>query len=245
MFAFQNKRMQQFKERTVAEIVIENIKTADVFKKHGIDFCCGGHVTVAAACKSKGLKVKALEKEIDKSLSRTSRVKNFDSWELDVLIDYIVKIHHSYVTKNVSVLLDYTQKVAEAHGELHPEVIRIKSLTKSLVDELIPHLKKEEHILFPLIKQLMEIKANNEKVSRMGVQSPIHVMQMEHELAGDMIIEIALLSQNFTPPEEACNTFIAMYAKLKEFQDDLFQHIHLENNILFPKAILLEEELSL
>ena len=237
--------MQEFKDRTVADIVTQNIKASDVFKKHGIDFCCGGHVTVEEACSVKGLKVNSLEKEISKSLNLTRGVKNFDSWSLDVLIDYIVETHHTYVTNNLGLLLDYTEKVAEAHGNLHPEVIRIKGLTKSLVEELTPHLQKEERILFPLIKQLLEIKANNEKVSRMGVQSPIHVMNIEHEKAGEILMEIADLSNDFATPEGACNTFIAMYAKLKEFQDDLFQHIHLENNILFPKAIILEEELSL
>lgn len=237
--------MQEFKDRTVAEIVTQNIKASDVFKKHGIDFCCGGNVTIEETCKINGLKVKSLEREVVKSLTKTKGVRNFDGWDLDVLIDYIVKTHHTYVTNNLGLLLDYTEKVADAHGEIHPEVIRIKSLTKSLVDELGPHLQKEERILFPLIKQLLEIKANNEKVSRMGVQSPIHVMNMEHEKAGEILMEIAGLSNDFSTPEGACNTFIAMYAKLKEFQDDLFQHIHLENNILFPKAILLEEELSL
>jgi regulator of cell morphogenesis and NO signaling len=237
--------MQEFKDRTVAEIVTQNIKASDVFKKYGIDFCCGGDISVEEACKIKGLKVNSIEREVSKTLSLTRGVKKFDTWSLDVLIDYIVETHHTYVTNNLAVLLDYTEKVADAHGNLHPEVIRIKSLTKSLVDELGPHLHKEERILFPLIKQLLEVKANNEKVSRMGVQSPIHVMNLEHEKAGDILMEISELSEGFSPPEGACNTFVAMYAKLKEFQDDLFQHIHLENNILFPKAIILEEELSL
>jgi regulator of cell morphogenesis and NO signaling len=237
--------MQETKTKTVAEIVTLNIKSADVFKKHGIDFCCGGDISLSEACEVKGIKVSVVEKELKKLMVRAKKGHDFDNWKLDFLIDFIENTHHTYVKNNVELVVEYTEKVAEVHGDTHPEVIQINALTKSLVAELVPHLQKEEHILFPMIKQLLGIKSRGEKVSSLGVQSPIRVMHMEHENAGEIILEIARLSNNFKAPEGACNTFLAMYAKLKEFQDDLFQHIHLENNILFPKAILLEEEISL
>ena len=237
--------MEDIKGKTVAQIVTENIKTSDVFKKNGIDFCCGGNVNVVDICEQQGLDIKQIETEIEEALTTNSSSHDYDSWNLDFLVDYIINTHHTYVKNNFDLVLEYTNKVASVHGELHPEVIRINELAEALVADLRPHLEKEEHILFPYVKHLVEIASKNEKVSSPGIQSPISVMQKEHDIAGDVIKEIALLSNNYQTPEGACNTYMAMYAKLEEFQNDLFQHIHLENNILFPKAIALEEELSL
>ncbi len=237
--------MQDLQEQTVAQIVTQNIKSADVFKKHGIDFCCGGNVSVAKACERKGVDLRAIGSELDQALTNTTATHNYDSWELGFLIDFIENSHHTYVRNNVELLLQYTNRVAEVHGDTHPEVVRINQLSTDLVAELLPHLQKEEQILFPFVKNLLQVKKEGKTVDQKFVASPINVMHLEHDHAGDIIKEIAQLSNNFTPPEGACNTYRAMYAKLEEFQNDLFQHIHLENNILFPKAILLEEEVSL
>lgn len=237
--------MQNIKDKTVAQIVTENIKTSDVFKRNGIDFCCGGNVNVVDICKKQGLNINEVEAELDAVLTLASAPQDYNSWNIDFLVDYIINTHHTYVKNNFDLLLEYTNKVASVHGENHPEVVRVNELTEELVSELRPHLEKEEHILFPYVKHLVEIKSKNEKVTNPGIQSPITVMEKEHDHAGDIIKEIALISNNYTVPEGGCNTYKAMYAKLEEFQNDLFQHIHLENNILFPKAIRLEEEISL
>jgi regulator of cell morphogenesis and NO signaling len=237
--------MENLKEHTVAQIVTKNIKTADVFKKHGIDFCCGGNVNLAKICERKGVKLQEIESDLERSFSNAATAHDYASWDLGFLIDFIVNTHHKYVVENVGLLLQYTNRVAEVHGVPHPKVVRINELSHALVNELKPHLEKEEQILFPYIKKLLAIKAEGGKVEQKFVESPIAVMNQEHDAAGDILKEIAELSNNFNPPEGACNTYRAMYSKLEEFQNDLFQHIHLENNILFPKAILLEEELSL
>ncbi|MGB1004018.1 MAG: iron-sulfur cluster repair di-iron protein [Salibacteraceae bacterium] len=237
--------MQDLKEHTVAQIVTKNIKTADVFKKYGIDFCCGGNVNLAKVCDRKGVNLQDIETDLEKSFSTSTSSHDYASWDLGFLIDFIVNTHHQYVVNNVGLMLQYTNRVAEVHGNGHPEVIRINQLAHALVNELQPHLQKEEQILFPHIKKLVGLKSEGKKIEQKFVESPIAVMHQEHDAAGDIIKEIAQLSNNFTPPEGACNTYRAMYSKLEEFQNDLFQHIHLENNILFPKAILLEEELSL
>jgi len=237
--------MQNLQDQTVAQIVTQNIKSADVFKKHGIDFCCGGNVSVTKACQRKGVDVAQFTEELNQALTNEIATHNYDSWGLGFLIDFIENNHHTYVRENIEILIQYTQRVAEVHGELHPEVIRINELSEALVAELVPHLEKEEQILFPFVKKLLTLKKEGLKIEEKFVQSPISVMQQEHDHAGDIIKEIAQLSNNFTPPEGACNTYKAMYAKLEEFQNDLFQHIHLENNILFPKAVILEEEISL
>ncbi len=238
--------MVDIDSKTVAEIVTENIKTADVFKKNGIDFCCGGNVKVQEICEKKGVDFNIIKEELQHINTGTSIDHDFNSWDLDFLADYIINTHHKYVVKANDLIIQYSDKVAKVHGHHYTEVVEINKLFHSIADELKTHMHKEEMILFPHIKELAIAKRNNTKVapSPFGtIQNPINMMEAEHDGAGDIIKQITKLSNNFIPPEGACNTFRALYAKLEEYQNDLFQHIHLENNILFPKAIALEEEL--
>ncbi|WP_298883959.1 iron-sulfur cluster repair di-iron protein [uncultured Polaribacter sp.] len=230
---------------TVAEVVTNNIKTADIFKKHGIDFCCGGGVSIKKACEKNNVVFSDLEKELSNVNNKVSIANNYDSWKLDFLVDHIENIHHKYVEENTSIVLQYAAKVAKVHGHHYVEVVRINDLFIEVANELTTHMKKEELILFPFIKQLIKAEEKGEKVNlpHFGtVNNPIAMMEDEHENAGDIFKEIKKLSNNFTPPEGACNTFKALYSKLEEFEQDLHQHIHLENNILFPKAVLLEKQ---
>lgn len=232
---------------TVAEVVTHNIKTADVFKKHGIDFCCGGGITIKKACEKKNISYEVLEQELALINNPASKAYNYDSWKLDFLVDHIENIHHSYVAENTPLVLQYAAKVAKVHGHHYVEVVEIDRLFNIVAQELASHMKKEELILFPFIKQLVKADKEGVKVNpaHFGtVNNPIEMMEDEHENAGDILKEISKLSNNYTAPEGACNTFKALYAKLEEFENDLHQHIHLENNILFPKAIKLEEKNS-
>ncbi|MDG1900778.1 MAG: iron-sulfur cluster repair di-iron protein [Bacteroidales bacterium] len=231
-------------ENKVAEVVVNNIKAAHIFKKYGIDFCCGGDITLEKACKKNKANFTALKAEIEALDNNTNTSYNYNKWELDFLIDHIVNIHHTYVEENIPILLQYVNKVVKVHGHHYNELLRINELVEIVVKELTAHMKKEELILFPYIKQ--QVKALKEGVKAPtphfgAVTSTISMMLDEHETAGDIFKEIANLSNNFTPPEEACNTFRALYSKLEEFEQDLHKHIHLENNILFPKAIQLEQ----
>lgn len=235
-------------EKTVAEIVTQNIKAADVFKRHGIDFCCGGGVTIQKACKKNGVDYKILEGELKSIGNNIPKAFNYNNWQLDFLIDHIQNIHHSYVEESIPIMLEYSNKVAKVHGHHYSEVVRINKLVKEVAQELTGHMKKEELILFPYVKQLVLSKNENRKpmTPHFGsVNNPIAMMENEHETAGDIFKEIAVLTNNYTPPKEACNTFKALYVKLEEFEQDLHQHIHLENNILFPKSVELEKKLSL
>ena len=157
-----------------------------------------------------------------------------------------MNVHHTYVNKNLSLITEFADKVAKVHGEHSPETKEIAKLWKAVVTELTTHMKKEELVLFPYIKNIERFsKGDLEEFpnSRFGtVKNPIGAMEHEHDSAGGLMKNIQALSNEFTPPDYACNTYRVLYAKLKEFQNDLFQHIHLENNILFPKAILLEEK---
>ena len=238
--------MENIDNKTVAEIVTENIKTADIFKKNGIDFCCGGNVNVADVCEKKGVDYNAIKEEILNIEKAPSGVQDFNTWDLDFLADYIINTHHKYVAEANELIIQYSDKVAKVHGHHYTEVVEINKLFHAIANELNSHMQKEEMMLFPFIKQLAVAKKNNESIlpPPFGtIRNPINMMEAEHTGAGEILEKIAQLSNNHTPPEGACNTFRALYAKLEEYQNDLFQHIHLENNILFPKAISLEAEL--
>ena len=239
--------MMNIDEKTVAEIVSENIKTADIFKKNGIDFCCGGNIKVQEVCEKKGVDFNQLKNEIDSINEKPSNAHDFNTWDLDFLADYIINTHHKYVIEANDLIIQYSDKVAKVHGHHYTEVVEINKLFHALSNELKMHMHKEEMMLFPYIKELAIAKKNGVAVNPPPfgtIQNPINMMEVEHDGAGNIIKNITELSNNFIPPEEACNTFKALYAKLDEYQNDLFQHIHLENNILFPKAIALENELS-
>jgi len=238
--------MENIDNKTVAEIVTENIKTADVFKKNGIDFCCGGHIAVQEICTKKGVDYETLKEALLRIDEMPKNAHDFNSWELDFLTDYILNTHHKYVVEANIIIVQYAEKVAKVHGHHYTEVIEINNIFQEIAAELSNHIYKEEMILFPFIKELAKAKKENYKVARPAfgtIKNPINMMEAEHTDVGNLIKKIAELSNNFTPPAEACNTFKALYNALEEYQNDLFQHIHLENNILFPKAILYENEL--
>lgn len=228
-------------DKTVAEVVTENIKAAHIFKKYGIDFCCGGGITIEKACAKKDVDYAVLLKELVSIDAVKSNTYNYDKWNLTFLIDHIENVHHTYVEESIPLILQYSNKVAQVHGHHYKEVVEICALFTEVANELTVHMKKEELILFPYVKQLEKEGEEVEKPHFGTVKNPVHRMEQEHENAGDIFKKIAILTNNYTPPEGACNTFRALYAKLDEFEQDLHQHIHLENNILFPKAILLEK----
>jgi regulator of cell morphogenesis and NO signaling len=243
----ENKMLVQ-KESKIGDIVAENFRAAQVFEKYGLDFCCGGKKTIDQVCQTKGInpnEVVSLLAELPENGSTAPA--HFNSWELDFLIDYIVNNHHRYVKQALPVISEHSQKVASKHGENHNEIITISEHFSRIREELEVHMQKEERMLFPYIKQLLEIDRSGEEApyAPFGtVENPIKVMEAEHEAAGKMMAEINGLSSSFTPPVDACTTYRVLYQELKEFGDDLHMHIHLENNILFPKAIELEKRLS-
>lgn len=236
------------KEPTIGDLVSKDFRKAEVFKKFGLDFCCGGKKTLTKACSEKGLDVVQVEKElkaIEEKPSASSQ--DFNNWELDFLVDYILNTHHKYVLRSIPVIFEYTQKVAKVHGERHPEVVEVADTFLKVVDDLNRHMMKEENVLFPYIKILTATKNDfkNLKPSPFGtIENPVKMMEIEHEEVGELMENIRQLTNNYTPPANACTTYRLSYSKLKEFEDDLHQHIHLENNILFPRAVVLEKELS-
>jgi len=239
--------MTTLQERTVADVVTQNIKAAHIFKKHGIDFCCGGGVSIKRACEKANIDPSILETELLNLDMVQDRGIDYNSWKLDFLADHIENIHHAYVEENSPMLLQYAQRVNHVHGHHYTELVEIEKLVKQVVHELASHMKKEELILFPFIKRMVKAERENGPLPAIHfetVENPIKMMEAEHEEAGELLRKIAELSNNYTPPQGACNTYRAFYAKLDEFEQDLHQHVHLENNILFPKALKLEKKLK-
>lgn len=234
--------------QTIGEIVTGDLRKARVFRKYGIDFCCGGKKTLEQVCKDKNLDLGTLENDLSNVTGDTSgTVANADQWDADFLADYIVNVHHAYIRHVTPDIYAWAQKVARVHGDRHPEAVEVLKLFTAISDELAGHMIKEENILFPYVKHLHRLKQQGvpAEQSPFGtVKNPIHVMEKEHELVGELFTQMEKVTNHFTPPVDACNTFRALYANLKEFEDDLFLHIHLENNILFPNAIVLEQKLS-
>lgn len=240
--------MQIQKESKIGEIVAENFRAAQVFEKYGLDFCCGGKKSIGEVCFNKGINPDELIQTLSQINGNTgTATADFNSWPLDFLIDYIVNKHHLYVKKSLPVISAHADKVAFKHGGNHEETVKIAELFSNVKDELEVHLQKEERMLFPYIKNLLETERSGEEASYPpfgSIENPIKVMEIEHDAAGKIMAEISAQSSSFAPPEDACTTYRVLYQELKEFEDDLHVHIHLENNILFPKAIELEKKLS-
>lgn len=232
---------------TVGDIAAKDYRKAEVFKKFGIDFCCGGKKTIEEACKEAGISEDQLEAELAKAeSSKKSPSQDFDTWDLEFLADYIVNTHHRYVKENIEVIYGLAQKVAGHHGATSPEAIEVVNIFGSMANELMHHMNKEEAVLFPYIKKLASLKKEGGKINESpfgSVKNPIAMMEDEHDSAGEDFRLLRQATQDYVLPESACNSFMYLYEKLKEFEDDLQQHIHLENNILFPKSLKLEKEL--
>jgi len=229
---------------TVGEIVAKNFKTASIFSKYGIDFCCGGEKTLGEVCKEQSVDIANLQKELEEAAQDKGDNIDFNSWSLKLLADYIVETYHEYIRKNAPLILQYLGKIKEVHGEHHPELSEIFGLFSQSAMDLSLHLQKEERILFPLIRELSEAQKTGippEEGHCGTINNPIAVMKGEHGIEGERFRKVSELSNNYTVPSDGCNTYHAAYEMLEEFERKLHEHIHLENNILFPKAIELEK----
>ncbi len=239
------KNISTHKIETIGDIAAKDLRKAEVFKKYGLDFCCGGKKTLEDSCKEKGLDVLQVKAELEDTVKINTLIHqhNYNSWNLTFLIDYIVNVHHAYVKNNIPIIEDLCAKVTEHHGKQHPELLQINALVELLFSEIKTHLNKEEKILFPYIKQLelSNLSGSNVHLGFCSVLQPISFMEKDHEVVGKLGAEIKELSKDYTLPADACNSYYLLYKKLEEFENDLHLHIHLENNILFPKAIELEK----
>lgn len=239
--------MENVERETIGNIVSQDYRTAGVFKKFGLDFCCGGKRTIAEACEKKGVNIGEMTRELASLKQPGPEHHNFNDWSPAFLIDYIINNHHEFVRQKTAEIEIYARKVAKVHGGRHEELLDILREFLTLKNEMLDHLMKEEKMLFPYIKALAEADKKGAALERPhfgSAENPVAMMEMEHEEAGEAMARIQKLSNNFTPPGDACATYRVLFQSLEGFRDDLHKHIHLENNILFLKALELEKRVS-
>lgn len=238
--------MTTLSSKTLAQIVNENHKTAYVFEKYHLDFCCKGKRLLKQACDEIHVPVEKVIADLEIVTSDTKVSVDFDKMSLSHLAEYIVLTHHDYVKKELPLIYSYLQKVASKHGDRHPEMLAVFNAFAELTEDMIEHMEKEETILFPRIKIVETYRNENSdvQINRSHLEGPIAVMEQEHENAGELLAQIRDLTNNYDLPKDACTTYKLTFAALQAFEIDLHQHIHLENNILFPKTIKLFNTLN-
>lgn len=240
--------MLDINKTTLSEIVKQNYKAGAVFERYNLDFCCKGKRTISEACKEKDIdSAKVISELTLLNEVPVAGALNYEDWNLDFMVDYILNTHHSYIRKMIPVISEHSARVVAAHGKNHPETIEINRIFNVVYKDLKSHMMKEEEILFPYIKYLSKIKQSGgsfESPYFGSVTNPIKEMEKEHQAAGDELFEIRRLTSGYNTPEDACNTYKVLYSELKDFEEDLHKHVHLENYILFPKAIALELEMD-
>lgn len=222
---------------TIGEVVALDFRAASIFREAGIDFCCGGKKSIDSTCTEKGIDRDDLIEKLEK-LKETPDTSghNYIDWDAGFLSDYIVNTHHKYVLKTLPELVAYTAKIASVHGEHHPELGIVADLFSQINKELLQHLKNEEEIFFPSIKQAKDSGSESAKAT---IKSEISRLSEEHEFAGGTMDKINVITSNYKVPDDGCNTYKVAFQLLREFEDDLHTHVHLENNIRYPKAMAL------
>jgi regulator of cell morphogenesis and NO signaling len=237
--------MQALTNRTVREIALEMPVSTRVFEEYKIDYCCGGRRPFDEACEMAGADPATVTKKIEEVLKSgtASDLAWLNTASLRSVIGYIVDKHHVFTREEIAALRPLAAKVANRHGELHPELFELDRVFDELATELMQHLMKEEQVLFPYVENLEKAEKGETAVpfSCFGtVQNPVNMMLREHDNAGDVLRRMREITGDYRLPEGACPSYTALFNRLEGFERDLHQHIHLENNLLFPKAIELE-----
>ena len=234
------------REKTLSQIVTKNLKAAEILENHNIDFCCGGERTLGEACREQNVSIEAIQKELDEVEGTDSEASWINNMELSELADHIVKRHHSYIRESIPYLKDNLVKIVKVHGDNHPELYEVKREFEQAAEALTNHMAKEENILFPYIRQMTNVKENKTSMAQPDfgtIKNPLSQMLNEHETEGERFDRLAEITDNFKVPDDGCTMYKLTYSRLKEFKLDLHKHIHLENNMLFPGAEMLEEEI--
>lgn len=232
-----------------ADIVKKYYKTAAVFKQHDIEYCCGGKWPLHLVCESKGLDKDQLIAEL-KTASRNISVSGslpFDTWQVDFLTDYIINVHHQYLRQALPATALQLKRFVTEHKNKHPQLGELETQFSLLHKTMIPHLQQEEDIIFPYIRQIGHAYESKEAYASLLIRTlrkPIEtIMHHEHEILEKVLFRFRAITNNYTPPENGCTSHKLSFSQLQELDDDLVQHIYLENEILFPKAIAMEKEL--
>ncbi|MBW7867551.1 MAG: iron-sulfur cluster repair di-iron protein [Brumimicrobium sp.] len=239
--------MEITKDTIIGDVVTADYKAASVFKKFGIDFCCNGNRSIGDACAKDNINTDELLTQLkDVPNQAGGRTIDYTTWPLDLLADYIEKTHHRYVETKSLEIKPYLDKITRVHGERHPELAKVNELFNLSAGNLAMHMKKEELTYFPKIRKMVDAERKGEKMDAQvlaSVKTQIETFLKEHDDEGEHFRQISALTNGFTVPEDGCNTYRVTLAMIQEFEEDLHLHIHLENNILFPKSIATAGEM--
>ena len=240
LYIWQNDQMEILSQKTLAQIVTEDHRTAAVFEKYNLDFCCKGKRPLDQACTEQKVDVNMVLSDITSVIGSTPLNKAaFSMYTPTQLVDYILNTHHAYSKRELPLILQYLQKVASKHGGRHPELLQIFDLFGELKSEMETHMEKEEVEIFPRVKKLGYGNSNGDQEDRVLIKEMISMMESEHDHAGNLVAQIKKLTNNYQPPEDACTTYWLSFVSLDAFERDLHHHVHLENNILVPKVLAI------
>ena len=239
--------MQTFETRTIGDIAISSPAAARVFEEFKIDYCCGGQMSFAEACSDAGVEPSIVEKKLIElmEVDANSDLESVSGLTLTELTDYIIKRHHGYARKELAHLEELGRAVEDEHGERHPQLSEVRRVLKLIHDDLMPHMMKEEIVLFPYIAELEAhvVQGVGRRKPHFGsVCNPIGMMSTEHQRVAGLLGKLRAATGDYQVPSDACLKYSSYYAGLADLERDLHQHIHLENNLLFVKAVLLDEE---
>ena len=240
--------MQSFTTKTIREIALESPQTTRVFEEFKIDYCCGGRKPFEDACLGAGVDPQLVAQKIEAAMKNYEGLEEFNRPEeksASQLINYIIGKHHIFTVHEIERLLPLMEKVCVRHGEHHPDLFELQTVFAALAESLIPHMRKEENVLFPYIQMLESSLTGDVSAdpSHFGtVENPIRMMMLDHEADGERLRKMREISSGYALPDGACPSFTALYAGLQDLEKDLHRHIHLENNVLFPSAVNLEQK---
>ena len=231
--------------KTIGELALAVPNAINVFERWNIDYCCQGSRSIEEACRAAGVTVNELMAEI--GLAHIADDRDWQSEQLIALKNYIVETHHLFTRQMLDTILQLSEKVAVRHSARHPEVVTVYALVEELYNELVPHMTKEEQEIFPYVQQLEEalMRGDERPLPAFGtVKNPIRMMMLEHDTAAIKLSELRSTTCDYELPDDACLSYRALYERLADLEQDLYRHIHLENNLLFPRAAALEETAS-
>lgn len=234
--------MKRFENKLIADIVLNNINTSKVFKEFNIDYSIEGNKNFLTVCKHKNIDSKKIINKLVAAHKEVYYLQNYNSWKLDFLIEFLSEIHHNYKEENILILKQYSKKVADLYSKQYPELLEVNNLIQVVSEEILEHMKNEETILFPYLNELLKLEnaSSTSKYSSSKKLKIIDSFEDEHYKIRKTFQKIATLTNYYILPENICNSFKLLYIKLKNFDDRLQEHIHIENNILFPKAKKLQ-----
>ena len=229
----------------VADVATRFPATIKVFQKHGVDFCCGGRRALAEVCSEAGLGFEDLRAGLQEAIAGTPpEAISLEDLPLGDLTGHIVKRYHGWIREELARIAPMMEKVLRVHGERHAQLEAISRTFADLRADLLPHMQKEEQVLFPFLSRMAAAPAGEPLIVPFGtVENPIRMMEIEHEAVGGLLTRLRTLTNGFTAPDDACNTFRGLYHAFADIERDTHEHIHVENNILHPRAIALEKEL--